>query len=70
MLAHFRAALVPGEWKMHQHGSLFRKHQPVHQEQPERAGGNSEHYDEYVGGEYGENDQSDNGGTDEGTLYS
>lgn len=36
MLAHFPAALKPDGGKVHQHGSLFRKQQPVHQEQPKK----------------------------------
>ncbi|WP_227020170.1 hypothetical protein [Sinanaerobacter chloroacetimidivorans] len=30
-----------------------------------RSGGNPEHDNKYLGGEHGENDKGDNGGTDE-----
>lgn len=42
MLAHFHIAFITERRKIHQHGSLFLKQQ--------------QYENEYVGGEYGEND--------------
>ena len=68
MLAHFPAALIPDGWKVHHHGSLFPQTTACEAGATKRIKGSPEHDNEYLGGEHGENDKGDNGGTDERTL--
>lgn len=67
MLAHFPAALYQMAEKYTIMAHYFLKQQPVKQA-AKKFKGNPEHDNEYLGGEHGENDKGDNGGTDERTV--